>query len=85
MSRGTAIDRTFVCVLQDGSVCVDWGDGKFQDVLTGEFRPASDGPFAHSATDAELEVLVHQGLATGYDVRYAYLLPLPDRARKSLD
>jgi hypothetical protein len=85
MNRGTPIERTFVCVLADGAVCVDWGDGRFQDVVTGEFRPAANVPIAHSATDHELESLVRQGLATGYDARYAYLLPLPETSRKTLD
>ena len=85
MKRGTPMERAFVCVLADGTTCVDWGDGRFQDVATGKFRPTADDPFAHTATDGELETLVQQGLATGYDAQYVYLLPLPEEGRKSLD
>ncbi len=85
MNRGTPIERTFVVVLADGAVCVDWGDGRFQDVLTGEFRPTAADPIAHAATDGELAALVRQGLATGFDARFAYLMPLPQAARKTLD
>jgi hypothetical protein len=85
MNRGTAVERAFVCVLADGAVCVDWGDGRFQDVVTGEFRPTADDPLAHTATDAELEALVRQGLASGYDAQHAYLLPLPEQPRDMLD
>jgi len=85
MNRGAPMKRAFVCVLADGATCVDWGDGRFQDVRTGEFRPMANAPFAHTATDSELEALVRQGLATGYDAQYVYLLPLPEEARKTLD
>jgi hypothetical protein len=83
--NGTPIERAFVCVLSDGAVCVDWGDGRFQDVETGQFRPISDDPLAHTATDGELDALVRQGGATGYDAQYAYLLALPDPKRDTLD
>ena len=85
MKSGTPIERAFICVLTDGTVAVDWGDGRFQDLLTGEFRPTSADPFAHTATDDELEELVRRGLATGYDAQYAYLLSLPEQSRKTLD
>jgi hypothetical protein len=85
MKRGTAIERAFVCVLADGTTCVDWGDGRMQDVLTGEFRPAAEVIATHTVTDAELKALVQQGIATGYDANYAYLLPLPERPMKTIE
>lgn len=85
MDRGTAVERAFVCILPNGTVCVDWGDGRMQDVVTGEFKPASLDITTHTATDAELGALVRQGIATGYDARYVYLLPLPAPPRKTLD
>ena len=85
MKRGTPVERAFVCVLADGTMCVDWGDGRMQDVVTGEFRPAADHLTTHTITDAELQSLVRQGIATGYDSGHAYLLPLPERPVKTLD
>ena len=85
MKRGTAIDRAFMCVLQDGLVVVDWGDGRMQDVRSGEFRPKVDDRLARTITDDELQSLVQQGIATGYDAKYVYLLPLPEAERNTLE
>lgn len=85
MNRGTAIDRTCVVVLKDGSVCVDWGHGGMQDVVTGEFRSPVDDLHTRAITDGELDALVKTGIAVGYDVKFAYLLPLPEGERKTLD
>ena len=85
MKRGMPVERAFVCMLADGTLCVDWGDGRMQDVVTGDFRPAIDHLATHTVTDTELQSLVRQGIATGYDAGHAYLLPLPERALKTID
>jgi hypothetical protein len=85
MKRGIPVERAFLCLLADGSLCVDWGDGRMQDVLTGEFRVVAPGLATHTATEADLRGLVRQGLAAGYDATHAYLLPLPERPLRTLD
>ena len=37
MSTGTPINRQWVIVLKDGNIVIDWGDGLYQDVRSGDF------------------------------------------------
>jgi hypothetical protein len=56
-----------------------------QDVVTGEFRSPVDDLHTRAITDGELDALVKTGIAVGYDAKFAYLLPLPEGERKTLD
>ncbi|MEX0788656.1 MAG: hypothetical protein WD906_02525 [Anaerolineales bacterium] len=68
-----------------GEVVLDWGDGRVQDVLTGEFLQMRDPEFGRPATDADLEVLRKSGRVESFDARTVYLRPLPEPRRPALE
>lgn len=80
MTKGTPLNRTWICVLIDGSIVIDWGNGKAQDMYSGTYRPFREGEFSHVATDRELDQLKRAGLVTGYTNRQAYITALPEGA-----
>lgn len=82
MLDGTPIDRNWVCITLDGAAVVDWGDGKAQDMYTGDVLQFDSSKYSHLATDIDLDMLIRAGRASGYDQRYIYMKNLPDRHRK---
>ena len=85
MSQGTPIEKQYVIVLQDGTFAVDWGNGRVQDLMTGDFLQVREADFAHVIYDAELDVLKRRGRVVDYDSQHVYLAPLPEGGLSMLD
>ncbi len=85
MPSGTAISRHCLLVLQDGRVVVDWENSLFQDVVTGDFMRCAEADISHQAQDDELEILRLSGSVQEFDTFLAYLYPLPEQNRRTLD
>ncbi len=85
MPAGTPIERSLICMLRDGTLVIDWGDGKAQDLMSGEFLAVKDKDFSHPATEADLNRLMHAGRLAAYDQAMVYLSALPEFDRKLLD
>ena len=43
MHAGIPILRHWVLVLRDGTIVVDWGDGLFQNIYSGQFMQELEG------------------------------------------
>lgn len=84
MLNGTPIDRNWICITLDGIAVVDWGDGKAQDLYTGEVLPFDGTRYSHPVTDHDLDRLCRAGRVSGFDMRYVYVNNLPDRYRNAV-
>ena len=85
MTGGTPINRHWIVVLQDGTTAIDWGDGLFQDILSGEFFHASEAEVSHTIPDEELEQLKLTSGIYRYDANVVYIHPLPESPRRTID
>jgi hypothetical protein len=85
MIGGTPVARGLVFMLNTGEVVVDWGDGRVQDVLTGEFMNYEERNYGGAVQDADLEILKKNGRVAGYDANVVYLKPLPEPPRSTID
>jgi hypothetical protein len=85
METGTPIHRHWVLVLQDGLIVVDWGEGLFQDIYTGQFLRNLEGKISHTAQNDDLEMLRRSGLVDHFDTYQVWLLNLPDRPVRLID
>ena len=85
MPSGTPFNRQFVLVLDDGRVVLDWGDGLFQDIYTGDFTRQLDTFISHVAQEEDLETLKKAGRLERFDRQQVYLLGLRDLPRKTID
>jgi hypothetical protein len=85
MARGLAVSRSLVFVLETGEAVFDWGDGRVQDIMSGDFLSFSEGDHSRPITDAELQALKNNGRVEAYDNRTIYLRPLPDVPRQTID
>ncbi len=85
MTRGMPVARSLVFVLKRGDIVVDWGDGRVQDILTGEFIRYHESDFDRAVTDGDLNSLRNSGRLEGYDARTVFLRPLPEPPRETLE
>ena len=85
MPTGTPISRHCLVVLQDGRFVIDWENTLFQDIRTGEFLHCSEHEVDHLMQDDELELLKRISIITEFDPKHAYVLPLPEQNRRTLD
>jgi hypothetical protein len=85
MVSGIPVPREWVFVLRTGETVVDWGDGRVQDILSGDFLQFEEKDYGRSVMDSDLENLKNNGRVDGYDVRTVYLRPLPEPPRRSID
>lgn len=85
MSHGTPIPRDLLFVLNSGEYVVDWGDGRVQDVESGEFLNFKESDYGHAITDLDLDRLRNMGRITDYDARQVFLRPLPEPPRRTID
>ena len=82
---GTPIDRHWIVLLQDGTVAIDWGDGLFQDIVSGEFIHKTEADVSHTILDEELEHLKLANHIYRYDANIVYLHPLPEHHHPTID
>jgi hypothetical protein len=85
MPNGAPIPRDLVFVLRTGETVVDWGDGRVQDIETGEFLKFSESDYGRSIADSDLERLRNAGRVERFDARIVYILPLPEPPRRTID
>ncbi len=85
MTSAVSINRQWVIVLCNGDIVVDWGDGVFQDVMSGSFLPVVDQTGSHPVQDNECSWLEKAGAIQGFDKFQVYVYDLPARLKKSLE
>jgi hypothetical protein len=85
MTTGIPVTREWVFALQSGEIVLDWGDGRVQDILTGDFRVFDEHDYGRPVTDSDLEALRNNGRVESYDGHRVYLRPLPEPPRKTID
>lgn len=85
MTGGVPVTRSWVFVLKSGEVVIDWGDGRVQDILTGDFRRFEDQDYGRAVMDHDLESLKNNGRVESYDARKVVLRPLPEPPRSTID
>ena len=76
--NGVAVERQYVTVIDDGSVVIDWGNGRLQDMLTGQFKAVPEEELCTPVQDYELDRLVAAGRVETYDWRTVFVLALPE-------
>lgn len=85
MPGGTPVQRQWILVLRNGVVVVDWGDGLFQDVDSGEFVQVELSQISHSAQNLDLEMLKRTSRIYDYDAIQAWFINLPERPAPLMD
>jgi hypothetical protein len=85
MPAGTPINRQYVLVLEDGRVVLDWGDGLFQDIDSGEFFRPPGLLSGHPVQDDELDVLRRGSRVSYYDRQTVYFINLKDRPLPTIE
>ena len=85
MPGGTPVYRQWVLVLNDGAVVVDWGDGVYQDVYSGDFLPTGAAPLGHPAQNSDLDMLLRASRVSHYDTQQVWIINLPERPVHTID
>ncbi len=85
MPGGTPVQRQWILILRNGVVVVDWGDGVFQDVDSGEFVQVEQAEISHSAQKIDLEMLKRSSRVYSYDANQAWFINLPERPARLMD
>lgn len=85
MSKGLAISRHWVLILNNGLVVIDWGDGVFQDLMTGDFLQDVTLIGSHRIQDSELDWLKRSANIAGFDEQSVYVQGLPENPKKTLE
>lgn len=85
MTYGTPVNRNFVVILRNGIPAIDWGDGLFQDILSGDFLHCVEMDVDHTIQDEELDQLVWASRIRSYNSQVVYLYPLPEPPRQTID
>lgn len=85
MSAGTPINRQWVIVLKDGNIVIDWGDGLFQDVRSGDFVKVSEKDISHHVLNEDLDILIHAGRVISYTATTVFFPSLPERPQKTIE
>jgi len=71
--------------LHSGVIVVEWGDGLFQDIDSGEFVRVPGSQISHTAQNPELELLKRSGHVDQYDAHQAWFINLPERPIRSIE
>jgi hypothetical protein len=85
MPTGTAVNRQWIVITREGSFVIDWGDGLFQDLISGEFVPIGEADISHHPTESELDWLMHIDRVSFYDSKTVYIHNLPERPQRTID
>jgi hypothetical protein len=82
---GLPINRHWIVMMQDGTTAIDWGDGLFQDIISGEFEHRLESDVSHTIRDEELEHLRLASHIFRYDANVVYLHPLPEPPHRTIE
>ncbi|OGO67381.1 MAG: hypothetical protein A2Z37_17420 [Chloroflexi bacterium RBG_19FT_COMBO_62_14] len=85
MNRGLAVPRGWVFVLRTGEYVIDWGDGRVQDLLSGEFQKFTESQYGRAISDSDLASLKNNGRVESYDSTTVYLRPLPEPPLRTIE
>ncbi len=85
MAGGTPINRQMVIVLKNGIIAVDWGDGLYQDIRTGDFIPVAEADYSHHILNIELDWLIKIGRVISYDKDMVESQSLPERPQRTIE
>jgi hypothetical protein len=85
MPAGTPVYRQWVSVLNDGVIVVDWGNGLYQDVYSGDFLPSVESRIGSAVQNEDLEMLLRAGEVSHYDAQQVWFTNLPERPVKTID
>jgi hypothetical protein len=85
LTEGTSINREWVLFTQDGRLIVDWGDGKYMDIVSGEFIDIQEHEISHHPTNEELDWLIHVDRVIKYDAKTVWFAKLPERPQRTID
>ena len=82
---GTPINRPWIIVLNDGKIVIDWGDGVYQDILSGDFVSIREEEVSHHVLNQELDWLIKIGRVASYDAFIVNIHSLPERPLRTID
>ncbi|MBN2556621.1 MAG: hypothetical protein JXA97_11835 [Anaerolineales bacterium] len=85
MAAGIPVSRDLVFVLKSGAVVFDWGNGRVQDIRTGDFLAFQESDYGRGVTDADLDLLKNNARVDRYDNRIVFLRPLPEPPRRTIE
>lgn len=85
MTGGTPVNRHCVVMLHKGIPVIDWGNGLFQDILSGEFIHGTEADVSHTIQDDELKQLKNVNRIYRYDANIVYVYPLPEPPHRTID
>ncbi len=85
MSDGIPVNRQWVIVLKDGTIAIDWGDGLFQDVRSGEFVAVVENEISHHVLNEELDWLIKVGRVSSFNSSMVNFHSLPERPQRTID
>ncbi|HOS53742.1 MAG TPA: hypothetical protein PLW25_04300 [Anaerolineaceae bacterium] len=85
MATGTPINRQMVIVLKNGIIAIDWGDGLYQDIRTGDFIPVLETDYSHHILNEELDWLIKIGRVISYDKNTVQSQSLPERPQRTIE
>jgi hypothetical protein len=85
MGTGSTIGRQWLVIAIDGTPLADWGDGLYQDIVTGTFRRLLEKDISHTITDSDLINMKLAGQILGFDDQVVNLRLLPDRPTRTLE
>ncbi|KAF0111253.1 MAG: hypothetical protein FD147_1004 [Chloroflexi bacterium] len=85
MVSGTPVNRQWVIVLKDGTIAIDWGDGLFQDVRSGDFIAVLEKEVSHHISNEELDWLTKIGRVGSFTRQIVHFHSLPERPQKTIE
>jgi hypothetical protein len=85
MTGGTPVSRQWVIALKDGAIVIDWGDGLYQDVRSGEFVKVEEREISHHVLNEELDWLIKIGRVGSYNSLSVSFHSLPERPQKTIE
>jgi hypothetical protein len=85
MAGGTPINRQWILALKNGTIVIDWGDGLFQDVRSGDFIPVMESEVSHHILNEELDWLIRIGRVAAYTAVTVWFPSLPERPQRTID
>jgi hypothetical protein len=85
MAGGTPINRQWILSLKNGMIVIDWGDGLFQDVRTGDFLSVLEAEISHHILNEELDWLIRIGRVSTYTTTTVWFPSLPERPQRTID
>lgn len=78
MPTGTPVSRHCIVILKDGSAAVDWGNSRYQDLITGQFLSCTEDDVSRMASDEDLTELKQTGGLEKFDEFQVYIYSMPE-------